>query len=728
MRGARCAESSNNLITSYRTAVVPLPSSVDDRAGSRVMEQSKVLRRKSTGPSRLQSAVSLGDQAAVAAPAKLRKGSLPSVSSGSILRKQSTGSTTNLIPSHGRSVRLPSTTSTTASVTPAFRSLAGSYSARTVAAALDTDHKSINDAWQAICVRVLPLFNGEGLRGYVEDLNDLVTFVLSSFHLVLARIRLTTLSDSTHIERTFNRQSSRSTKAQRQADKAALVAGLILADLNELVSIGCLTLTLKLVPNADVDHLPDDLLLLRLNELWSFFWADVLPHLEACFWPLRTDDRLAQAAQHEDEQDYESLDIRRLGLIGFRDSLVLPHADRIAVLLERLHGSSRPPSRTNDDQPASDAQQHSQGRTSPIVHRVVESTSTTATVTPSPRPSRAESPEGDSTVAPEQLVRAAEPLQIARRRQMIAILASLQTNDTRQQEIDHLLFLMRYKSSDPNNNLVVSQPIWPSTPLAGEDASRYQVPPGQPVHRQSSNRERRSMASRRSETSDSLWTSSSEAQLTHQQQHQQQQQQPRRTVSLARGRSGTVDSNTLTFESEEADSASLSHDHHDHPDHRRPSSSRRAPQSPNEAGFDGNDANMMGQSETPRAFAQPPPVAAYARTPRYSNNPNNIDGQPNASSFSLPMSTLTSGSSSSNLKKPPSTKQGGSALRTRFLSKLPGISHLGAHGGHHHRADEQTDGRTPNSTPFGRLGARTAAGDDLLDSDSLSIATGHSAR
>ena len=25
------------------------------------------------------------------------------------------------------------------------------------------------DEWQTICVRVLPLFNGEGIKGYLED-------------------------------------------------------------------------------------------------------------------------------------------------------------------------------------------------------------------------------------------------------------------------------------------------------------------------------------------------------------------------------------------------------------------------------------------------------------------------------------------------------------------------------------------------------------------------------
>jgi hypothetical protein len=31
-----------------------------------------------------------------------------------------------------------------------------------------------SDAWQSVCVRVLPLFNGEGLKSPIEDLNQSV--------------------------------------------------------------------------------------------------------------------------------------------------------------------------------------------------------------------------------------------------------------------------------------------------------------------------------------------------------------------------------------------------------------------------------------------------------------------------------------------------------------------------------------------------------------------------
>ncbi|KAI9277835.1 hypothetical protein BY458DRAFT_432523 [Sporodiniella umbellata] len=36
---------------------------------------------------------------------------------------------------------------------------------------------SQEDAWQTLCVRILPLFNGEGVQGSIEDLNELLRLV-----------------------------------------------------------------------------------------------------------------------------------------------------------------------------------------------------------------------------------------------------------------------------------------------------------------------------------------------------------------------------------------------------------------------------------------------------------------------------------------------------------------------------------------------------------------------
>ena len=37
----------------------------------------------------------------------------------------------------------------------------------------NTDGSS-QDVWQTLCIKVLPLFNGEGIKGAIEDLNELV--------------------------------------------------------------------------------------------------------------------------------------------------------------------------------------------------------------------------------------------------------------------------------------------------------------------------------------------------------------------------------------------------------------------------------------------------------------------------------------------------------------------------------------------------------------------------
>ena len=102
-------------------------------------------------------------------------GSVASLGHSGSFRKQfrqNSSPASAILPPRG-SLRAQSSSASTPSAM--FGRTLDSYNANTVAAALETDVKGISDAWQAICVRVLPLFNGEGLRGYVEDLNDLVT-------------------------------------------------------------------------------------------------------------------------------------------------------------------------------------------------------------------------------------------------------------------------------------------------------------------------------------------------------------------------------------------------------------------------------------------------------------------------------------------------------------------------------------------------------------------------
>lgn len=77
-------------------------------------------------------------------------------------------------PSSFQSMAAPSATS---SQTQHYQYLRqNSMSSVTLPAVVNHHHPVQGDAWQSLCVRVLPLFNGEGVQGAIEDLNDLLRY------------------------------------------------------------------------------------------------------------------------------------------------------------------------------------------------------------------------------------------------------------------------------------------------------------------------------------------------------------------------------------------------------------------------------------------------------------------------------------------------------------------------------------------------------------------------
>lgn len=78
------------------------------------------------------------------------------------------------------------------------------------------------------------------------------------------------LRRSTHVQRTIARSSRSHSQHTITADVSTLVTGLLISDLTELISIGCLTLCAKLAPATPTPPLSDDKFLARLTELWSF--------------------------------------------------------------------------------------------------------------------------------------------------------------------------------------------------------------------------------------------------------------------------------------------------------------------------------------------------------------------------------------------------------------------------------------------------------------------------
>jgi len=132
----------------------------------------------------------------------------------------------------------------------------------------------IKDNWHLICIKVLPLFNGQGLQDYIEDLNELV-------------------------------------KRCMEVKTPKTLA----FDISELLKNGIYTI------NTRILEVTDNLLISRLVEIWTFFFDSVLPYFNGIFLPLSFDPK------------YSILDISRMAFMCFRDYVILPNIDRIEDIL-----------------------------------------------------------------------------------------------------------------------------------------------------------------------------------------------------------------------------------------------------------------------------------------------------------------------------------------------------------------------------------------------------------
>ncbi|SPO25498.1 uncharacterized protein UTRI_03080_B [Ustilago trichophora] len=195
---------------------------------------------------------------------------------------------------------------------------------------------SSSDTWQMICIRVLPLFNGEALRTSIEELNEMV---------------------SLHVRKTLERSQAHAIES-------------LTLDLISLASTGTLTL------NSKLQGLEDTRLLLRLVEVWTFFLGQVLPYCEGCFLPFQTDPTLrgliASSASYGGTSgvasgagnssnvgpfssnanltqsgaalilsgaaglDLQRIDVRKILLVVFRDQVLMPIYERLFYLFAHL--------------------------------------------------------------------------------------------------------------------------------------------------------------------------------------------------------------------------------------------------------------------------------------------------------------------------------------------------------------------------------------------------------
>ncbi|KAK6359433.1 hypothetical protein TWF696_000593 [Orbilia brochopaga] len=160
----------------------------------------------------------------------------------------------------------------------------------------------LEEVWPLLKSRVLPLFAGEGLRTPVEDLNKLVIV---------------------HIK--------------RQVEKKAAI--LLIDDVQTLLDHG-----MALLDNASssLSKLTDVRLIPRLVEIWNFVFSTVLPYFEAAFLPLQQEFKgigtvlSAREARELWGTSDQRLDLRRMTLTSYRDTIILPLYSRLHTIFSKL--------------------------------------------------------------------------------------------------------------------------------------------------------------------------------------------------------------------------------------------------------------------------------------------------------------------------------------------------------------------------------------------------------
>lgn len=205
-----------------------------------------------------------------------------------------------------------------------------------------------DDVWQTICVRVLPLFNGEGLKMAIEDLNELASAYTkramesSSLHILFSDV-------SELLESGMLTLSSKLNISLANYSNSAMVN-----PISPTTTLSSPTAAefIKYTASRAADS---EKLLSRLVESWTFFFGTVLPYWEGVFLPLQMEFRYGTAfkplwrdrnlttvevgglknAQRED------LDVRRMALVAFRDHVILPIADTLEPLFAASSQSSR---------------------------------------------------------------------------------------------------------------------------------------------------------------------------------------------------------------------------------------------------------------------------------------------------------------------------------------------------------------------------------------------------
>jgi len=178
-----------------------------------------------------------------------------------------------------------------------------------------------DDAWPLLKARLLNLFSGEDLRTPIEDFNMLV---------------------NVHIRRCIQRRSPI----------------VLIEDLRELLQTGFISLSQTL------RGVPDERLVPKLVDMWTGVYGTIMPFLQAVFLPLdlefkgrgvimsvreaqefwgampellKSDERPSSAGGMVRLPSLgEELDVKRITLISFRDTVILPKHESLMATFSRL--------------------------------------------------------------------------------------------------------------------------------------------------------------------------------------------------------------------------------------------------------------------------------------------------------------------------------------------------------------------------------------------------------
>ncbi|KAG8362396.1 hypothetical protein FVEN_g446 [Fusarium venenatum] len=177
------------------------------------------------------------------------------------------------------------------------------------------NHMSLDDAWPYLRAKLLVIFEGEDLRLPVEDFNRVVQM---------------------HIQWCMHRRSPNT----------------MLEDLRDLLHTGFLSL------DRTLRQTPEDRFIPTLVELWMFTFTSILPYMQAVFLPLDLEvSGCGTLMTGEQAREFwggavtssfgsggparvapapSVLDVRRLVLIAYRDTVILPRYDTLKNIFSRL--------------------------------------------------------------------------------------------------------------------------------------------------------------------------------------------------------------------------------------------------------------------------------------------------------------------------------------------------------------------------------------------------------